>query len=471
MDDTPLSFLSRRRERRQISEHLRGSGVSRRLTGQHLMRHSTLYVPGRLGLSDLLPALDVWLDVPLSQIQDVVHILPTLEWKGGLLGVRLKFELASDSDLKGEYLLHRKAAALVCQTAAAEPGAIDVWPKCLTDYLDRKLRHHLELNAYCLDPDALALPIKGLATPQILAPTALPLEKNPFRNLIKIDEIAAQRDFADAGGRPSDGSDETDGAPRRFKRRLSDQLRTYYDRHLDPAKTPSAEDYDALRAIQEAERNFDKRLERGFLAAFEELEDLGYPGVNNPKLKITTQLRAIDGLRHGSAVQYQVYTPTSIQPRDDAQRTLVQRQQPLLLRRDRDAVVGVEMDDVVGVLARGVNRRVDDEAGIVDAVGAGLDQVAIQIDLDQAGGGDLAEPQPIRIDQEVVLRTRHARRDVGEDQVVPALQRRQTIERGQIDANAPLVFADLVPDGFDTGNKTVRHLRPPPFDGGHLARS
>ena len=263
-------------------------------------------------LNDLLPALDVWLDVPLSQIQHVVHILPTLEWKGGLLGVRLKFELTSADALKSAYLLHRKAAALVCQSAAAEPGQIDVWPKSLTDFLEKKLRQHIELNAYCLDPEAHVPPIKGLATPQILASTALPLEKNPFRNLIKIDEIAAQRDFADAGGRSGDGADEVDGAPRRFKRRLSDQLRTYYDRHLDPAKTPSAEDYDALRAIQEAERNFDKRLERGFQAAFDELEDLGYPGVNNPKLKITTQLRAIDGLRHASAVQYQVADPTDL---------------------------------------------------------------------------------------------------------------------------------------------------------------
>lgn len=39
----------------------------------------------------LLPSLDVWLDVPLSEIQHVVHILPTLDWSGGLLGVRLKY--------------------------------------------------------------------------------------------------------------------------------------------------------------------------------------------------------------------------------------------------------------------------------------------------------------------------------------------------------------------------------------------
>jgi len=38
-------------------------------------------------LNALLPSLDVWLDVPLREIQHVVHILPTLDWSGGMLGV------------------------------------------------------------------------------------------------------------------------------------------------------------------------------------------------------------------------------------------------------------------------------------------------------------------------------------------------------------------------------------------------
>ena len=90
---------------------------------------------------------------------------------------------------------------------------------------------------------------------------------------------------------------------------MSEQLRIYYDRHLDPAKTPSAKDYEALCAMQTAERSFDARLEEGFESALNELENIGYPGVTNPKLKITTQLRTIDGLRHGSALQYEVTDP------------------------------------------------------------------------------------------------------------------------------------------------------------------
>ena len=259
----------------------------------------------------LLPSLDVWLDVPLSEIQHVVHILPTLDWSGGLLGVRLKYCAKDLEKLKTEYIAQRSAAR-DASTAGPDGNAVKiaVWPRSLTDFLERRLRAHVELSAFPLDPTAVEPPGKnGLATPQTLPASALAFEQPPFKNLIKIDEIAAQRDFADAGG--GDGvEDKGEGSSRRFKRRLSDQLRSYYDRHLDPSKTPSDKDYEALGAIQAAERSFDARLEAGFAIAFEELEDLGYPGMSNPKLKISTLLRATDGLKHGSSVQYQVADPS-----------------------------------------------------------------------------------------------------------------------------------------------------------------
>lgn len=269
---------------------------------------------GHVNFDDLLPSLDVWLDVPLSEIQHVVHMLPTLNWNGGLLGVRLRYQAEAIEKLKSDYLLQRTAAQQ-CVSDGTNANAANktlIWPTCLTEFLERRLRPHVILEAFALDPASHIPPVKGLATPQKLPDKALPLEKSPFKHLIKIDEIAAQRDFADAGGRgtPSQDDEAQDSGTHRFKRRLSEQLRSYYDRHLDPAKLPSAADYEALGAIQAAERSFDARLESGFAAAFEELEDLGYPGISNPKLKISTHLRTTDGLRHGSAVQYEVAAPT-----------------------------------------------------------------------------------------------------------------------------------------------------------------
>ena len=39
-----------------------------------------------------LPSLDVWLHVEKSEIHYVSNLIPTLDWDGGLLGVRLRFE-------------------------------------------------------------------------------------------------------------------------------------------------------------------------------------------------------------------------------------------------------------------------------------------------------------------------------------------------------------------------------------------
>lgn len=264
-----------------------------------------------IDLNALLPSLDVWLDVPLTEIQHVVHILPTLDWAGGMLGSRLSYQVKDVDSLKAEYLVQRSAArTATINNEKGEKIKIALWPASLTDFLERRLRAHIELVAYPLDPNALIPPRKdGLASPQKLPSSARPFDHPPFKNLIKIDEIAAQRDFADAGN--NDGSeDKGDIDTKRFKRRLSDQLRSYYDRHIDPSKTPSEKDYEALGAIQAAERSFDTRLEAGFAAAFEELEDLGYPGMNNPKLKISTLIRATDGLKHRSSVQYQVADPS-----------------------------------------------------------------------------------------------------------------------------------------------------------------
>jgi len=61
-----------------------------------------------------------------------------------------------------------------------------------------------------------------------------------------------------------------------------------------------------LEAIYSAQQEFDAKLESGFQSKFQELESLGYPGVTDPKLKISTKLKPVDGLAHSSALQYKI---------------------------------------------------------------------------------------------------------------------------------------------------------------------
>ncbi len=131
------------------------------------------------------------------------------------------------------------------------------------------------------------------------------------------------------------------------------------------------------------------------------------------------------------------------QVRRHDQGVLRQRQEALGLGRDGDALVGVHMHDEARVLAGAVDRRVDHIARGVDAVGALHHDVTVKIDLHQGRGGDLLEIQAERVDQEVMLRARHAGGDMGEDQVVPLLQGHQPVERREVDPRAPLPLAHL----------------------------
>lgn len=261
--------------------------------------------PSLDGWADLLPAMDVWLDVPVTEVHYVGHLLPTLDWAGGALGVRLRYEPKDIDEVYGEYL---NAVAIANETKAAAQKArkggdgaeykVRLWPQSFREFLDKRMKTLFEIRAYTLDPSKRVVPDCGIAKPQQLPAGSEPLEGDPFRGLVKIDEIHAQRGFADANGR--------DAGVAKDDRRLSDQLRTYYNKHIDPSEMPEASDLEALEAIEMAQSTFDAKLQTGFSPALKEVETLGYPGVTDPKLIISTRIQPADSLDHPSAVQYEI---------------------------------------------------------------------------------------------------------------------------------------------------------------------
>lgn len=119
---------------------------------------------------------------------------------------------------------------------------------------------------------------------------------NPLTGLIKINTIDAQRGFSDPGS-SENGANSSTGD-------LSNQLRKYYDKHLDPQKMPSVDDIKTLEAMESATQTFNENLEVKFKSSIGELEDLGYPGFSNPKISIKAKVNASESLKHESAVQY-----------------------------------------------------------------------------------------------------------------------------------------------------------------------
>ncbi|WP_299870045.1 AAA family ATPase [uncultured Roseobacter sp.] len=258
---------------------------------------------GEADLSPLLvqlPFLDVWLHAGTSELHHVAHLIPTLDWTGGLLGVRLRLEPKPRVDIKAQYLAARDAAQKL-QPKGATPDGFALWPRDFREFLDKRLRDLFELNAHLLDPASFAT--AGPVEPHPLPPLSEGIGANPFAGLIHIREINAQRGFADAGDSKGDDDEPTNAT----SRKIASQIQPYFRKHIDPEKDPTPDDLKALEAIHDAETTFNARLEDGFANAIKELEDLGYPGgLNNPKLSIATQIKPVDGLDHPAAVQYDV---------------------------------------------------------------------------------------------------------------------------------------------------------------------
>lgn len=258
----------------------------------------------------VLPFLDVWLKVAENEVHYVQKIIPTLDWDGGRLGVRMRLEPKDAIQLQRDYVTAR-TDALSLQAAgtdlAREQGKdvagfhVTIWPKSLVDFLQRRLNRLFTVRAYVLDPSDCVEPTHGIAIPQSLNEN-VPIDGDPFHGLIRIDEISAQRGFGDVS---ADHGDES-AVTAHGSRKLSVQLGQYYSRHLDPYENPEAKDLLALKAIEDAQKAFDSRLKEGFKNPLTEMKQLGYPGVTDPELNISTRLSPVEGLNHDAAVQFAV---------------------------------------------------------------------------------------------------------------------------------------------------------------------
>lgn len=195
-----------------------------------------------------------------------------------------------------------RTAAAAAAAAKGADSKLTVWPETMVDFLTRRLSSMFTIRAYPLDPALLASPEKLRALPQVLPASALPIDGDPLSGLIKVHDIPAQRGF---GEMPS-GVEEGEVQPSAGGTRLSEQLRSYYAKHLDPANGPDPIDLEALQAMESAEDAFDRKLTESFSECFTEVEGLGYPGVSDPRPRVSTRLRAIDGLNHSSAVNFEV---------------------------------------------------------------------------------------------------------------------------------------------------------------------
>lgn len=244
----------------------------------------------------ILPSLDVWLDVSQNELRYVAQVIPTLNWAGRLIGIRLIFE---PKDVEKLCATYRKEFT----TAREKQKSVDLklWPSNMCDFLREEMRTNFEMHSYILDSSKLIKPDEtDRAQVQPLLLNAIPLDFDPFKKLIRVDFEPAQKGFTDTS---EDGSSENK-IPSNM---LSDQLRRYYDRQLDPEHQPTDADIKTLKELQKAQSVFNDQIKGKFQKAMKELSKFGYPGNYNPNIIIESKAQTSEIISHNTVVRYPLF--------------------------------------------------------------------------------------------------------------------------------------------------------------------
>ena len=267
--------------------------------------------PGDMDTPKQLPAitLDLWFRVGDADLGVAMPLLPSTDWEGKCVGIRVSFEPKSPYDLVQTYReLRDKATAAATKlvtsaiagnavSAVAAPGTggaeeYKPWPESLTKFLTRELNKHYGFRYYVLDERQFDWYKEKSAD---YSPQEVVGDRRGdtiLKSLLRVDFLRAQRHLDD----PQGGS----GAAR--AENLSSRLSKFYERNLEKRE----DDHQALRALDVSERELNSHLKNVFSDTLEQLKKLGYPGVNNPNIVIRAALDPSKVLGQSAKVHYVV---------------------------------------------------------------------------------------------------------------------------------------------------------------------
>lgn len=250
-------------------------------------------------------SLDMWFRVGEEDLVVAMPLLPSTDWDGKCVGIRVAFEPREPVGLVQRFRELRakgNAAALALAQKATEtngaapaPGISDYkpWPESLTKYLMKELSTEYAFRYYVLDErefdgyrekdsDYSPLPIAGDKDKGGAA---------VIKSLLKVDFLRAQRHLDD----PDEGTSSR-------SENLSRKLSRFYQRHLEKR----GDDHQALQALDASEKGLNFHLQEVFKDTLDRLKKLGYPGLNNPEIVIRAALEPSTVLGQDSKVHYVV---------------------------------------------------------------------------------------------------------------------------------------------------------------------
>ena len=221
--------------------------------------------------------LDLWFDVEADELHRVIDLLPSLDWEGTHVGVRITFgPKDQDQTLARFHERHLQAQEAAAAVRDQEGGAGYIAPpRTLREYLESEIKHEYEFRYFVLDVSEFSTDFKQGENyePLELVKDQGRTGRDIVNSLVKTDFLHAQRHLSDSAG----GSRSED---------LSRHLSRYYKRNLEKL----AEDVNAIKALAESEALLNEHLKHVFAETLERLSALGYPGFSNPRLLIKSAL-------------------------------------------------------------------------------------------------------------------------------------------------------------------------------------
>ncbi|ALM81835.1 ATP-dependent endonuclease [Bordetella sp. N] len=266
-------------------------------------------IPDEGGEQKSLPSisLDMWFRVGEQDLVAAMPLLPSTDWDGKCVGVRVAFEPKNQDelfhrfrDLRGKGNEAAKALAEKAAKAEGAAGAVGTdfsdykpWPESLTKYLTKALATEYTFRYYVLDEREF----EGYREKNVdYSPLSIAGDKDRggaavIKSLLKVDFLRAQRHLDD----PDEGTSSR-------SENLSRKLSRFYQRHLEKR----GDDHQALQALDASEKGLNFHLQEVFKDTLDRLKKLGYPGVNNPDIVIRAALEPSTVLGQDAKVHYVV---------------------------------------------------------------------------------------------------------------------------------------------------------------------
>nr|WP_249721653.1 ATP-dependent endonuclease [Pseudomonas syringae] len=233
---------------------------------------------GQALLRKELPSIemDLWFFFnPDIEYGRIAYLLPRIGIEDVEAGVRLQYSVISPEQLLIDYNKSYPPIEVATDTKSNRKR------KLLSHYLaqDGVLKKHFSLKYYVLEK-------VQLGTALVLHPLDHQVGRKALSSLIRVDFVDAQRNIDDGAASKSN--------------RLSDIFFDFYKHNLSKMEN----DNESLEIIEKSNDSLSDHYEKEFKSLIQTIEELGFPGANDRKLKVISNLNPEKALGGNAVLTY-----------------------------------------------------------------------------------------------------------------------------------------------------------------------